>query len=97
MTVSPILFREVRDKNRVQEAVHLTDDVDWQEVADWCDGEIRDMCHPGGVPYRVLYLGADRSEGAVVGDWIVSHSDGFHVWVDEAFPRYYEPADGAKR
>lgn len=82
-------YREIKHPDRQHEAVQLAGDNDWHAIAEWCGGEVRQMQLPGGDPYPVLYI---DDEGAVAGDWIVGHPSGFHVWVAEAFPRYFQPA-----
>jgi hypothetical protein len=81
-------YREIRHPERILDARQLTDVADWTPIAEWCGCEVKTVQLPGGDPYPVLYIG---DEGAVADDWIVGQPSGFHVWVPDAFPRYFEP------
>ena len=64
-------------------AVHLTDDDSWDDIAAWCGGRLvnhRDVCDE----YTTVLYVPDGTD-AVEGDWIVEQRCGFHVWVPDGF------------
>jgi hypothetical protein len=53
-------------------AVQLTDEADWEEIAKWCGGELRNHTWaPGSDPETWLHL-PDGNQGTV-DDWVIRH------------------------
>jgi hypothetical protein len=63
-------------------AVHLTNDESWDDIAEWCGGRLVNHRDATDEYTTVLYIG---DTDAVEGDWIVEQRTGFHVWVPDGF------------
>lgn len=70
-----------------------------QEVAEWCQGEVRTTKGKDGedvstVKVRVLRPMNERQTIAYEGDWILYAGTGYKVYTNKAFVATFEPAEG---
>lgn len=73
------------------QAVQLTEDADWEEIARWCGGEVGD-----GVPKLLVPIGGGWV-AAYPGWWVVKDADDrFTAVHPSTFAQTYEPADLTK-
>jgi len=93
MTETPRFVTHWRPKG-VIEAVHLTEDLDWDAVAAWCGGDhgLQALGDSGEFDGRITVDGLAGAEHAYEGDWIVKHTGGFRVWEDGPFRSAYDSA-----
>lgn len=80
-------FVSRRDPTYVVEAVELTDDGAWDDIATWCDGRLVNHGVPDRKVEMVLHVGED---GGVAGDWVVHQRSGFHIWAPGGFLAQWE-------
>lgn len=92
------MIASYRKKPVVIDAVQLTDDTDWEAVADWCAGTLRNFQDTlGGEPETLLTI--NTLEGDMVArldDWIIRGVQGeFYPVRGSIFTETYEPAEEA--
>ncbi len=81
-------FHMRNDPAYTVEAVHLTDDADWEQIAVWCGGRlVNHEIGDSGEYHTVLYLG---KTDAVEGDWVVRQTAGWFVWPQDGFRDAFE-------
>lgn len=83
-----------RKRPVIVNARHLTDDVDWEPIAEWCGGRLVNRVDGigGADPYTVLCI--DTLEGTMEGhdgDWIICGVKGeFYPCKPNIFEATYE-------
>jgi hypothetical protein len=73
------------------EAVQLTEDSDWDAIADWCKGRyVREECDDTLFSSYIQFTGYDEDEYvATEGDWIFK-GEGYIVYNRKYVETYYE-------
>lgn len=75
------------------EAVRVSDE-NMQEVAEWCDGRIREANdEPKFIQVKVARPMNVKQTRAFVGDWVLKAGRGFKVYTDSAFNKYFVKAN----
>ena len=86
-----------RKKPVVVEAVQLTDDADWEAIADWCGGCLENHELGDSGEYETM-LSISTLEGIMLGllsDWIIKGVKGeFYPCKADIFEATYEPVAG---
>ena len=76
--MTPKRYAMRTDPTYIVEAVQLHEsDTNWEEVADWCGGDVVMDGAPATGIFSVLVVGDDSG---VHGDWMVRQPSGWHVW-----------------
>lgn len=69
-----------------------------QEIAEWCNGEIRTTSERGSEErYIKVWVQRplnERQTRAFVGDWVLYASTGFKVYIDAAYKANFKPSKG---
>jgi len=78
------------------DAVRVTAD-NFDEVADWCQGDIKQDDGPGGNGKKYIRIRAHNPKGprqtkAFVGDWVLYHERGYKVYTNKAFLASFDEA-----
>lgn len=93
MSVTPELY--IRRPFEV-EAVQVTEE-NIQDVADWCDGEIRHTAEK--IPFVKVQVArpmTTRQTRAFIGDWVLYAGRGFKVYNTKAFEGSFQRKNSAK-
>lgn len=84
------------------DAVRVTDD-NFDEIADWCQGEIQQDKVPGkGTGKKYIRVRAhnpinNKQTKAYVGDWILYTAKGYKVYTNRAFRASFDTVDREER
>lgn len=72
------------------DAVQVTDD-NIDEVAKWCQGEVKEEDNRPYIKVRVLRVIDERQTKAFVGDWVLYAGTGYKVYTPKAFQKSFIP------
>jgi hypothetical protein len=79
------------------EAVQLTEDADWEAIAEWCGGRVENRSTaPGMEPETVLVIPTDTGEAtATEGYWVICGTQGeYYPCLESVFERKYRWSSG---
>lgn len=76
------------------DAVRVTEE-NIEEVAEWCEGEVRSAEKGRYIKVRVRRPLNVRQTCAHIGDWVLSAGSGFKVYTPKGFKESFDPAENS--